>query len=176
MDLQKDRLSNPKRVEQSAFFILRLICKEEPRARPVPYMSGIHFNWHLKNNCNGKFERYLDQALLYNSLSSIADRYSFMAKLYGAPNLCYDKSASLALLSFRWEISMSEKRRDNRNPILREDEYPRKDGRYRFRYLDENGRGYSSIHSIYGVLRPAFQMAEDDDLIRKICLILSWHR
>lgn len=31
----------------------------------------------------------------------------------------------------------------------------------------ENGRGYSSIHSIRGVLRPAFQMAENDDLIRK---------
>ena len=32
-----------------------------------------------------------------------------MAKLYGEPNLCYDKSASLALLSFRGEIPMSEK-------------------------------------------------------------------
>lgn len=31
----------------------------------------------------------------------------------------------------------------------------------------EDGRGYSSIHSIRGVLRPAFQMAENDDLIRK---------
>ncbi|MCR5141174.1 MAG: site-specific integrase [Ruminococcus sp.] len=31
----------------------------------------------------------------------------------------------------------------------------------------EDGKGYSSIHSIRGVLRPAFQMAEDDDLIRK---------
>ena len=31
----------------------------------------------------------------------------------------------------------------------------------------EDGRGYSSIHSIRGVLRPAFQMAVDDDLIRK---------
>lgn len=30
-----------------------------------------------------------------------------------------------------------------------------------------DGRGYSSIHSIRGVLRPAFQMAENDDLIRK---------
>lgn len=29
------------------------------------------------------------------------------------------------------------------------------------------GRGYSSIHSIRGVLRPAFQMAVDDDLLRK---------
>ena len=171
---------------------------------------------------------------------------------------------------------MSEKRRDNRNRILREGEYQRKDGRYRYRYIDEDGkeqnvyswrldkndptpkgkkrepslrekekqiqadlfdriassggnltvielvekyvslktgvshntragyktvinvlkkedfgrlridkvrlsdakawliklqqvdgRGYSSIHSIRGVLRPAFQMAVDDDLIRK---------
>lgn len=171
---------------------------------------------------------------------------------------------------------MSEKRRDNRNRILREGEYQRKDGRYRFRYIDEDGkeknvyswrldkndptpkgkkrelslrekekqiqadlfdhivtnggnytvvelvekyvslktgvshntrsgyktvinilnkeafgklridkvrlsdakawliklqqvdgRGYSSIHSIRGVLRPAFQLAVDDDLIRK---------
>ena len=30
-----------------------------------------------------------------------------------------------------------------------------------------DGKGYSSIHSIRGVLRPAFQMAVDDDLIRK---------
>ena len=28
-------------------------------------------------------------------------------------------------------------------------------------------KGYSSIHTIRGVLRPAFQMAEEDDLIRK---------
>lgn len=171
---------------------------------------------------------------------------------------------------------MSEKRRDNRNRILREGEYQRTDGRYRYRYIDEDGkeknvyswrldknnptpkgkkrelslrekekqiqadlfdrivtrggnytvvelvekyvslktgvthntragyktvinilkkeafgkqridkvrlsdakawliklqqvdgRGYSSIHSIRGVLRPAFQMAVDDDLIRK---------
>lgn len=33
--------------------------------------------------------------------------------------------------------------------------------------LQKNGRGYSSIHAIRGVLRPAFQMAVDDDLIRK---------
>lgn len=31
----------------------------------------------------------------------------------------------------------------------------------------EDGKGYSTIHTIRGVLRPAFQMAEDDDLIRK---------
>ena len=171
---------------------------------------------------------------------------------------------------------MSEKRRDKRNRILREGEYQRADGRYRYRYIDENGKekwvyswrldkndptprgkkwelslrekekqiqadlfdhivthggdysvielvekyislktgvnhntragyktvinilkkdpfgkqridkvrlsdakawliklqqvdgkGYSSIHSIRGVLRPAFQMAVDDDLLRK---------
>ena len=91
---------------------------------------------------------------------------------------------------------MSEKRRDNRNRILREGEYQRTDGRYRYRYINilnkeafgkqridkvrlsdakawliklqqVDGRGYSSIHSIRGVLRPAFQLAVDDDLIRK---------
>lgn len=31
----------------------------------------------------------------------------------------------------------------------------------------QDGRSYSSIHSIRGVVRPAFQMAMDDDLIRK---------
>lgn len=33
--------------------------------------------------------------------------------------------------------------------------------------LQDDGRGYSSIHSIRGVVRPAFQLAVDDDLIRK---------
>lgn len=33
--------------------------------------------------------------------------------------------------------------------------------------LQKDGRGYSTIHAIRGVLRPAFQMAMDDDLIRK---------
>ena len=31
----------------------------------------------------------------------------------------------------------------------------------------KDGRGYSSIHSIRGVVRPAFQIAVEDDLIRK---------
>lgn len=35
---------------------------------------------------------------------------------------------------------MSEKRRDNRNRILHEGEYQRADGRYRFRYIDEDGK------------------------------------
>lgn len=33
--------------------------------------------------------------------------------------------------------------------------------------LQRNGLGYSSIHNIRGVLRPAFQMAVDDDMILK---------
>lgn len=33
--------------------------------------------------------------------------------------------------------------------------------------LQKDGRGYSSIHSIRGVVRPAFQMAVDDDLLVK---------
>ena len=33
--------------------------------------------------------------------------------------------------------------------------------------LQEGGRSYSAIHSIRGVLRPAFQMAVEDDLLRK---------
>ena len=33
--------------------------------------------------------------------------------------------------------------------------------------LQDNGRSYSSIHSIRGVVRPAFAMAVEDDLLRK---------
>jgi len=33
--------------------------------------------------------------------------------------------------------------------------------------LQKNGKGYSTIRTIRGVLRPAFQLAVDDDLIRK---------
>ena len=33
--------------------------------------------------------------------------------------------------------------------------------------LQDDGKGYSSIHSIRGVVRPAFQLAVDDDLIHK---------
>ena len=33
--------------------------------------------------------------------------------------------------------------------------------------LQKDGRGYSTIHSIRGVIRPAFEMALNDDLIRK---------
>lgn len=33
--------------------------------------------------------------------------------------------------------------------------------------LQVDGRGYSTIHTVRGVIRPAFQMALDDDLLRK---------
>ena len=33
--------------------------------------------------------------------------------------------------------------------------------------LQKDGRGYSTIHSVRGVIRPAFEMALQDDLIRK---------
>lgn len=33
--------------------------------------------------------------------------------------------------------------------------------------LQKDGRGYSTIHTVRGVLRPAFQMAVDDDILRK---------
>lgn len=33
--------------------------------------------------------------------------------------------------------------------------------------LQKDGRGYSTIHSVRGVVRPAFQMAIDDDLLHK---------
>ena len=33
--------------------------------------------------------------------------------------------------------------------------------------LQKDGRGYSTIHCVRGVVRPAFQMAVDDDLLRK---------
>ena len=33
--------------------------------------------------------------------------------------------------------------------------------------MQDDGRGYSTIHSVRGVVRPAFQMAVDDDLLRK---------
>lgn len=33
--------------------------------------------------------------------------------------------------------------------------------------LQDDGRGYSTIHTVRGVVRPAFQMAVDDDMIRK---------
>lgn len=53
-------------------------------------------------------------------------------------------------LSFlKGETLMSEKRRDNRNRILREGEYQRKDGRYRFRYIDEDGKEKMYIAGVW---------------------------
>lgn len=41
------------------------------------------------------------------------------------------------------------------------------DAKERLIKLQDGGRGYSTIHTVRGVVRPAFQMAVDDDLIRK---------
>ncbi len=44
---------------------------------------------------------------------------------------------------------------------------PRKDAKMWLIELQNSGRGYSSIHNIRGVVKPAFQMAVDDDLLLK---------
>lgn len=85
---------------------------------------------------------------------------------------------------------MSNKRKDNKGRVLHNGEYQQSNGRYRFKYydgigkerylyswrLDKNdrmpegkrqGKGYSTIHTIRGILRPAFRQAYDDDLIRR---------
>ena len=41
--------------------------------------------------------------------------------------------------------------------------------------MQEDGRGYSTIHTVRGVLRPAFQMAADDDMIVKNPFQLELH-
>ena len=55
---------------------------------------------------------------------------------------------------------MSEKRRDNRNRILREGEYQRTDGRYRYRYIDEDGKEKNVYSCQVGPQRVGFQRAE----------------
>ena len=51
---------------------------------------------------------------------------------------------------------------------LRIDKIKPSDAKYwLIKLQQEDGRGYSAIHHIRGVLRPAFRMAVDDDLIRK---------
>ena len=42
--------------------------------------------------------------------------------------------------------------------------------------LQQGGRRYSIIKTVRGVLRPAFQMAVDDDVLRKPPLGLNWLR
>ncbi len=60
---------------------------------------------------------------------------------------------------------MSEKRRDSKKRI---DKVKLSDAkRWLIKLQQEQGKSYSAIHSIRSVLRPAFRMAVDDDLIRK---------
>lgn len=56
-----------------------------------------------------------------------------------------------------------------REPIgrLRIDKVKLSDAKLWLIQLQKNGKGFSSIRTIRGILRPAFQLAVDDDLIRK---------
>ena len=56
-----------------------------------------------------------------------------------------------------------------REPIgnIRIDKVKLSDAKLWLIQLQKNGKGYSSIRTIRGILRPAFQLAVDDDLIRK---------
>ena len=54
---------------------------------------------------------------------------------------------------------MSEKRKDHKGRLLRAGENQRKDLTYQFRY--------STITSVQSVVKPAFQMACDEDILRK---------
>ena len=40
--------------------------------------------------------------------------------------------------------------------------------------LQQDGKGSSTIKTVRGVLRPAFQMAVDDDMLVKIHLVFSY--
>lgn len=50
---------------------------------------------------------------------------------------------------------------------MRIDTVKKSDAREWLIKLQSDGRGYSTIHTVRGVVRPAFQMAVDDDLIHK---------
>ena len=75
---------------------------------------------------------------------------------------------------------MSEKRRDNRNRILREGEYQRKDGRYRFRYIDEDGKE-KNVYSCVWTRMTQCQRGRSGSLpcvrkknrLKRICLTVS---
>lgn len=60
---------------------------------------------------------------------------------------------------------MSQKRRDNKGRVLQNGESQRKKGW--LIKLQSDGRGYSTIQSVRSVERSAFQMAVNDDWMRK---------
>lgn len=63
-------------------------------------------------------EAILSKGICIWSQNSWSTRSS-MEKLYGESNLCYDKRASPALLSFRGEISMGKKTRQSQSDFAR---------------------------------------------------------
>ena len=68
---------------------------------------------------------------------------------------------------------MSEKRRDNRNRILREGEYQRKDGRYRFRYIDEDGKEKNVYSWRLDKNDPMLPCVRKKNRLKRICLTVS---
>ena len=68
------------------------------------------------------------------------------------------------LASYKFVLNVLEKEEFAHRRV---DEVKLSDAKIFLIKLQRDGRGYSSIHSIRGVLRPAFQMAVDDDLILK---------
>ena len=74
---------------------------------------------------------------------------------------------------------MSEKRKDHKGRILRTGESRRKDLIYQYRYTDIRGKRqtvYSSDTSVRGVVKPAFQMACNEAIIRKNPSTSNWWR
>lgn len=65
---------------------------------------------------------------------------------------------------YRFVISLIEKEAFG---LKRIDKIRISDAKMWFVKLQADGRGYSTIHAVRGVVRPAFQLAVDDDLIRK---------
>lgn len=68
------------------------------------------------------------------------------------------------LANYKFVINILKKEVFGRKRI---DTVKKSDAKAWFIKLQNDGRGYSSIHAIRGVIRPAFQLAMDDDLLIK---------
>ena len=67
--------------------------------------------------------------------------------------------------NYNYIVNILKKEKFGRMPIA---EVKQSDAKAWFiKMQQEDGRGYSTLHAIRGVLRPAFEMAVQDDLIRK---------
>jgi len=68
------------------------------------------------------------------------------------------------MANYRFVINIIEKEVFGQKRI---DKVKKSDAKEWLIKLQDDGRGYSTIHSVRGVIRPAFQMAVDDDLLNK---------